>query len=355
MTIGNKDFQQAVNRTLILRMILLKKEISRAGLARELGMYRSTVSNIVDSLINENWLVESGMDDSSPGAGRRGQNLEINRTKGLVIGIFLRQNGTYQLTAVNSVGDIKFSETGYCNSKNFDQRIAYLIEILKKLEISQGLPLLGAGLSLSGIIDTDRQIVINSLKHKLKEKNFIDQYTGSCDFPFLIENDSRCCTWGKAWVSHGQKDDTFVYLFLNRQEGGDSLGMGIYMDGHIRYGAHKLSGTFPPSFIERAKKKAAGALPGLLKNPLDLKGQFNGVFSEIADEFLDMISILDPNKVYLGHEFEAYREGVEEYITQKEGLLRFDVEFAGMGVEETSFGAASFMLNRLYALPEVGQ
>ena len=155
-----------------------------------------------------------------------------------------------------------------------------------------------------------------------------------------------------------KSDATFVYLYLNRGNRGVlpelSFGMGVYMDGHVRYGAHKLSGEFSPGYIKKVKKQLGGFAADVAVNPLKLKKQARERLEELADDFLDMIYILDPHKVYLGTELEFYRSMIEDYIASRSARERFDIEFAGLGPMETAYGAACLILNRLYSVPEAG-
>lgn len=55
MPIDNNVFQKNANTSLIARLIWQRKSISRAEVARELGLYRSTVTNI------SSYLIEAGI------------------------------------------------------------------------------------------------------------------------------------------------------------------------------------------------------------------------------------------------------------------------------------------------------
>ena len=77
-----------VNRHLILGLIRARQPISRADLARETGLQRSTVSLITDQLIRQRWVTEG---ETGPALrGRKPRLLYLNVERARILGVDIR-------------------------------------------------------------------------------------------------------------------------------------------------------------------------------------------------------------------------------------------------------------------------
>ena len=55
---ASSEVVRDINRRIVLNLIRTRQPISRADLARASGLQRSTISLIVEQLIEENWVLE---------------------------------------------------------------------------------------------------------------------------------------------------------------------------------------------------------------------------------------------------------------------------------------------------------
>ena len=354
--VANKDFQQAVNRALIRRSILAAGGATRADLARTLGMYRSTVSNLTEGLLDEGWLIESGAAENH-GVGRKGTVLRINPDHGLAAGIALRRKGRYEVTLVDPAGQNMKVETGTGPENDLPGLVKAALNRADREARRRKLPLLGAGISLSGPVDHARQRIVWSEQFGLRDVDFAPM-VGERRFPVFLENDSQCCAWGQAWNTGNRGSEDFAYLYLNLDAGQItpdlSFGLGIFLNGQAYHGAHRFAGEFPTTFIRDIDRKIRGRESHILKNPPDLRTAGSKFITESIDRLLDMIQFLDPHKFYLGHYLEPYRSTLDAYLETKGDEILFDVEYAGLGPYESAFGAACYLLTRIYEIPVAG-
>ncbi len=58
---SNSETARDINRSLVLNRIRSNQPLSRADLARDIGLQRRTVSLIVEQLMEERWAVEGGV------------------------------------------------------------------------------------------------------------------------------------------------------------------------------------------------------------------------------------------------------------------------------------------------------
>ena len=80
MQLASSETARIINRDIVLELIRASQPISRADLARLSGLGRSTISQIVEQLIGENWVREGAM--GSLPRGRRPTMVGLN--EGLV-------------------------------------------------------------------------------------------------------------------------------------------------------------------------------------------------------------------------------------------------------------------------------
>src|SRR5690348_5573842 len=77
------------NRERVIELLRTRGALTRADLARSLGLSRATVSNVVAALHHEGLVVETESTDTSvqPRQGRPGALLTLNPSAGVVVGI----------------------------------------------------------------------------------------------------------------------------------------------------------------------------------------------------------------------------------------------------------------------------
>src|SRR3990172_9426221 len=86
-TTSDQVFVREINLSTVLRLIHTQSPISRAQIAVLTGLNKSTVSSLVDELLTQNLIHETG--SNSGAAGRPATWLEINPQAGLIVGVEL--------------------------------------------------------------------------------------------------------------------------------------------------------------------------------------------------------------------------------------------------------------------------
>src|SRR6185503_15940066 len=88
---ASSEVVRDINRRIVLHLIRKRHPISRADLARMSGLQRSTISLIVEDLIQDNWVLE-GPTGRLP-RGRRPTFLRLNDER-VIIGVDIRPTQT---------------------------------------------------------------------------------------------------------------------------------------------------------------------------------------------------------------------------------------------------------------------
>lgn len=147
------------NRRLILTHIYRNKATNRAELARTTGLSKPTVSNVVDALIRDNYLLEVGIGESTWNGGKRPLILKFMADAREVIGVSLDQG---KITAVltNLDGDlIATHRHDLPANTSLYFRYQAIIEAINGLTAQTRAPLLCIGLSLPGMVSANGTIL----------------------------------------------------------------------------------------------------------------------------------------------------------------------------------------------------
>ena len=86
--VATSETARDINRRIMLNLIRRHQPISRADLARQSGLQRSTVSLITEQLIKERWVTE-GASGHAP-RGRKPRFLHLNKERVGIIGVNIR-------------------------------------------------------------------------------------------------------------------------------------------------------------------------------------------------------------------------------------------------------------------------
>src|SRR2546428_14128102 len=90
--VARSETTRDINRRIVLNLIRGHQPISRADLARHSGLQRSTVSVIIEQLIEERWVTEGA--NGHAARGRRPRFLHLNKERVGIIGANVRPRRT---------------------------------------------------------------------------------------------------------------------------------------------------------------------------------------------------------------------------------------------------------------------
>src|SRR5947208_14748747 len=146
---ASSEVVRDINRRIVLNLIRTRQPISRADLARASGLQRSTISLIVEQLIEENWVLE-GPTGRLP-RGRRPTFLRLNDER-VIIGVDIRPS---QTTVALADANGKFMSQEVMSTPGDPQlALKRLIECIQRIKNAcRGKKIEGVGISLPGRFD----------------------------------------------------------------------------------------------------------------------------------------------------------------------------------------------------------
>ena len=230
---ASSELARDINRRLVLNLLRTRQPISRADLARLSGLQRSTISLIVEELVNEEWVIE-GAPVSLP-RGRRPTMLALNDNRAIV-GVDIRPGET--TIALADLNGKFVSREVMDTPRDAEAAIAAMLERIEPL-LHRGKKVEGIGISLPGRVDpvTGRLLFAPNLGWKdCKLGQRVAQATG---LPVELENAANACVLAAVWFD--KMDECRNLLCVLVAEG---IGTGILANGQLVRGHNGLAGEF---------------------------------------------------------------------------------------------------------------
>ncbi|MCQ2592491.1 MAG: ROK family protein [Treponema sp.] len=306
----NNDFQKNSNISHILETIWHnnKNQINttRIDISRSLDLYRSTVGNVIQTLLDNGVILEGETNQDNEKIGRKPITLSINPKFGCIIGIEL-QTDTYNTCICNFDGSILFSSTGetpeYNNSSNSDNFIRILQVIIESIYpevLKLNIPLLSICVGIPGIIDTDKGIIIDSEPFGLKNLPYPIEIAKPYSVPLFFENDAKCCSWYiKSNKQKKPEQDYLCVLTKNHNTRGISIGMSVTLNGRVVKGHNHAVGEYISNSWLPTKNGQTGLAQAILTTVNNIEDSYREWAKDLFSTLTPFIPLLEPQTVYI--------------------------------------------------------
>lgn len=237
--------KKAGNKAKIARFILHQGETSKQEISNSLGISMPTVLQDIKELVEEGIVQEVGEYQST--GGRKAKALSVIETNKYSIGIDLTANhiGFVLIDLKGNIIQKDRIRVEFENSMEYYHNISEHLEMFIDISGVNRNKILGVGVSIPGIIDKERMVLVKS--HFLQVSNInLKSLTQFTKYSINFENDANCAAMAEL---NGTKEDA-VYLSLSNSVGGS-----IYMNGKTYLGAHFRSAEFGHMIIETNGKR----------------------------------------------------------------------------------------------------
>lgn len=231
---ASSEMARNINRRLLLNLIRTRHPISRADLARLSGLQRSTVSLIVEQLIEENWVLE-GPTGRLP-RGRRPTFLRLNDER-VIIAVDIRPVQT-TVALADANGKFISQEMFQTPADPKPGMDALLQSIDRIIAGSRKKKIEGIGISLPGRYDheVDRLVFAPNLRWRdVDLRNPIMKATG---LEVEVENAANACVLAAVWFDHIE-DPNLVAITVS-----EGIGTGVWANGQLVRGNSGMAGEF---------------------------------------------------------------------------------------------------------------
>ncbi len=216
------------NMRLILRTIYEAGTISRADVARETKLTPTTVSDLVEVLLNDGLVSEVGYGVSI--GGKPPTLINVPSDARFAIGIDLADNGIHG-SLINLRGEISQSASlpGNLTGDAALAQIQSLIEqLMGQVDRKQ---LLGIGLGSPGVVSSEEGVVRRAVKYQWKEIPLRSLLQDKFGVPVMIANDSQVAALAEYIYGVDPNEKNLVLLKV-----GEGISAGLIIDGKIFFG-----------------------------------------------------------------------------------------------------------------------
>ncbi len=221
------------NRALVLQTLYRAGQQSRADIARETGLTRVTVSDLVAELIGEGLVIETGQrEDARP--GKPATLLDLDRNAFQIIGIDLSEYATFRGAVLDLDGQILHrAELPLAGATGADAT-ALVITLAEALVAQATLPILGLGVGSPGIVDL-AGVVLSAPNLGWAHENLQGILAERFGIPVVVANDANAAALAEH--SFGGADSDMMLIKV-----GHGVGAALLLDGTPLYGSRFAAG-----------------------------------------------------------------------------------------------------------------
>lgn len=244
---GSFELMKQLNVSAVLKVIKDNGSLSRADIAKLTGLTPASVTNITKFLIEDNFLVESKIGESS--GGRPPIILELNPNARYVIGVGIGV-GVIDVVITNLSANIIIKKSMIVEDERYDYDLVFskLVNLINEVVCSSKIykdKILGVGVALHGIVDARTGLSIHAPYYGWKNKNIKEKLEEELGLTVYVDNDVRAMALGESWF--GATKDITNFVTLNISNG---IGAGIIINNNPYYGVDFSAGEIGHIVVE---------------------------------------------------------------------------------------------------------
>lgn len=221
------------NRALVLQELYRPGSLSRADLARAVGLTRVTISDLVADLIEEGLVVELGQRaDSRP--GKPATLLDINRSGFSIVALDLSYDSLFRGVVTDLDGVVLVRDQLSVPGVTGEAAVDAVAQLLARLVERAPAAILGIGVGSPGIVDHEGTVLSapNLGWSDLPLQSILADRTG---LPVTVANDANAAALAERTFGGAQDDSILIRV-------GRGVGSGLIVGGTLVQGARSAAG-----------------------------------------------------------------------------------------------------------------
>jgi predicted NBD/HSP70 family sugar kinase len=353
----------------ILRRIWRKSGTSRIELARRFGLDKSTVTHVVNNLLGKGLVAEEESTSATPAqAGRKPRGLAIASDYGLVAGLELARDQVLA-TLSDLQGRVLLQKSLPCHADGSNLSTVFHSSIaeLRKDTLLQAVPLLAAGVAISGLVNPATGVIKRSLPLQITtDLAFAESAEQAIGCPVFVDNDANCCAWGMLVRKRRRGLRDFLYALLKFRHSGDSsrlhqavgLGLGIVIDGRVHYGRDFSGGEFRSLQCGPSQPGQFSLSEGEVLRLMEDAALQQRFLDELASHLALLVNTFNFSHLFIGGDLGLLQSDLNSALQTKlqenwpySDRVDCHLEFDALGAFTAAAGAGGMVLERLFSLP----
>lgn len=236
VSVARSNTIRDINRQIVLNYVREKGPISRADIAKETDLQRSTVSHIVKELTDFN-LIKEVFGESS--GGRPPALLTLRSARPVAIGVDLGTVKTI-VGCCDLTGRI-IENDEFETDKDEMRTTERIIRSVKAIMEKSGGQIESIGVSMPALVDSSNQHVLFSPHFMWRDPQIVERLEAATGVPVIVENDANAAALAELWFGRLTIRDVrdFIMVFIE-----NGIGTGIVFDGQVYRGKGGVAGEF---------------------------------------------------------------------------------------------------------------
>lgn len=226
------EHARAHNRSLVLQTLFHQGAMSRADLARETGLTRVTISDLVAELIGGGLIVERGMREIS-GPGKPAILVDLDKENHRIVGLDLSSSDVFVGAVLTLHGDI-VARREVPVPTDAAAVLATVIALAREVVADSHAPVLGIGVGTPGVVD-DRGVILTAPNLGWVGFDLKGALESELDLPVLVANDANAAVLAEYTFGGAGGDVLLIKV-------GRGVGSGLLASGQPMRGAHFAAG-----------------------------------------------------------------------------------------------------------------
>ncbi len=224
-----------INRQIILNYVRERGPISRAEIAHETALQRSTVSLIVEEL-KINRLIEEVSGEST--GGRPPILLSLRTADAVAIGVDVGTTRT--IVATSDLAGRVLEQEKFETNPDATLTTKRIIDVAQRLMRKNDGTIEGIGVSLPGLVDLEgRELFVPHFKWR--DLPLAKELNAATGLPVTMDNDANAAAQAELWFGRPEIREVRDFILV-LVEGG--VGTGIVFDGQVYRGEGGAAGEF---------------------------------------------------------------------------------------------------------------
>ena len=230
------------NERLVVRTVYDLGPISRADVARQTGLTRTTVSDVVAGLLDEGVVREIGRGQST--GGKAPILLEVDQEARLVVGLDLGEE-QFAGSLVNLRGEIRRTVELPVAGRDGEGAVQLVFDLLDRLLAGVAAPLLGIGIGTPGLVDSRTGTIRRAVNLDWRDLPLGSIVAERYDVPVNVANDSQAAALAEYTYAGEGRVPNLIAIRVGR-----GVGAGLILRGALFQGDGSGAGEIGHTVIE---------------------------------------------------------------------------------------------------------
>lgn len=367
---GNNTYLKEYNRSMLLSIVRKHGSISYTALSKISGLTPKSVYEIVNGLIEEGYITEAFIGESS--GGRKPTMLSLKPKSYYSIGIDI-DVGRIKAVLMDFIGDVLYESETKMNDTDYESHINHISDITNSIVKKFKIPnkkLLGVGISVAGFVNSETKKIVMAPNLGWENKDLITDLKSKLNHDVCIDNEAMASAVCEKWIGECKEDKDFICINIM-----SGIGAGIYASdkplrgvsgsageiGHIIMDKNgPLCGcknrgcleTFSSTtaILKRAEKvyKDKITLDKLIEFAKGGDERALEIFNTAADylgiAICYLVNIFNPSKIVLGKDFTRYSEFMLDTVVERVRTTSLKNNYNSVVIAVSKFGEQASVL-----------